>query len=698
MLSGSESTCASLVDPDVLVVWHDVELVIADVEQVPQCPICLSPPLAAKITKCGHVYCAPCMLHYLSLGSRAWSRCPLCFEPVYPNAVKSLRFRLHHKVAAGQQLRMALVQRDKHSMMLEAAAPSDADERDSSTTASDTAGGKSATTQHVEWASEVDPCADRSLLSRVTFTHDVSSICARELSELSQAASLHMSEAGSGSSGGGKEEPDIYYQYLLMAQEAVYRRLDEWQGAHPDSADRVRRLLVEAHAAQERLQREAVERAEKEVAAKKQAGLKRQQAALPPSKRTPDMEDMNSFPSLASTTSKPLKPIRSLQPNTSAHPQPASAGHVEHVAPPAAVSNSSVPQTAAQPAAIPTSGSDAVAPSGGTLRASRSAFFDSEEDERLHRLTLPASPSMPSMSAPQRAAFPRFDSSSSYLFYQSVDGQHLFLHSVCYRALQAEGGALPARVSGRVEWMDHYHVDAGTRARFRFLSHLPLTTPFAIVALRLSDLVSETTAAQCWGEWNDEVHARQQRSRAQQREAKRRHSRQQQDQQYGHGGRSYSDRGDRSDFFNDSSSGSGYSSFASDAYETALLNEPTNLDSLDAQTTHFPTLSQQPADSAGSSAVTGASVSQPASPAMPSSPAVQQWNRVAEKGLAATSASFWAPLPASTAAALSANSSASPSSGRTLLNSQASAASTQQAAGRGGKSAWGAVTDVTGKR
>ena len=690
VLSGSESACASLVDPDVLVTWHDVELVIADVEQEPMCPICLSPPLAAKITKCGHVYCAPCILHYLSLGSRAWSRCPLCFEPVYPNAVKSLRFRLHSKVAVGLQLRMALVQRDKHSMMLEAAAPSDSDERteDKTDVNSAAANGDSTSSLHVERASEVDPCMDRSLLSRVTFTSDVSSICARELSELSHAASLHLSSAS-----GGKEEPDIYYQYLLMAQEAVYRRLDEWQASHPDSADKVRRLLENAHAAQQQLQRDVAERVEKEVASKKQAEVKKQQAALPPSKRTPNMDDMSAFPLLGSAVSKP-RPIRSLQPTTAATPPPTSPATAEQVV--AAAANTPVPQSSVQSAVVPSSSHDGVGLSSSGMRGSRSAFFDNEEDERLHSRSLPASPSTPSLSTtPQRAAFPRFDPASSYLFYQSVDGQHLFLHSMCYRAVQAEGRALPARVVGRVEWMDHYHVDAGTRARFRFLSHLPLTTPFAIVALRLSDIVSNATVKQFAGEWSDEVHARQQRSRAQQREARRRHSsRQQQEQQYGYG-RSYSDWGVS---INDSPTSGGHSSFASDAYEHALLSEPTNLDSLDVQqqTAHFPTLGQQPTDnSSTASSSSGGSGSQPASPAMPSSPAVQQqWNRVAEKGLAATSAAFWAPLPAPSTTATN----ASPAWGRTLLNTQPNVPSnSQNTPGRGSKLAWAAAADA-GKR
>lgn len=43
------------------------------------------------------VAAATCILHYLSLSDRSWSRCPLCFEPVYPQALKSVEFRVHKK-------------------------------------------------------------------------------------------------------------------------------------------------------------------------------------------------------------------------------------------------------------------------------------------------------------------------------------------------------------------------------------------------------------------------------------------------------------------------------------------------------------------------------------------------------------------------------------------------------------------------
>lgn len=56
--------------------------------EVPSCPICLYPPLAAHITRCGHIFCWSCMLHYLSLSDKSWSKCPICYEAVHGGDLK----------------------------------------------------------------------------------------------------------------------------------------------------------------------------------------------------------------------------------------------------------------------------------------------------------------------------------------------------------------------------------------------------------------------------------------------------------------------------------------------------------------------------------------------------------------------------------------------------------------------------------
>ncbi|CAE6428630.1 unnamed protein product [Rhizoctonia solani] len=91
-------------DPDIFFQWEDILQILVPrssafasagtaAEGVTTCPICLSPPTAPRMTKCGHVYCFPCILHYLQLGDNTkWSRCPICFDSVNEKQLKCVRW------------------------------------------------------------------------------------------------------------------------------------------------------------------------------------------------------------------------------------------------------------------------------------------------------------------------------------------------------------------------------------------------------------------------------------------------------------------------------------------------------------------------------------------------------------------------------------------------------------------------------
>ncbi|KAF9112095.1 hypothetical protein BGX27_003977 [Mortierella sp. AM989] len=82
---------AFTMDADVRVEWDDIEQVLISVPQ--SCPICLQTPVAGRITKCGHVYCFSCILHYLALSDtgKAWRKCPICWDAIYEKDLKSVR-------------------------------------------------------------------------------------------------------------------------------------------------------------------------------------------------------------------------------------------------------------------------------------------------------------------------------------------------------------------------------------------------------------------------------------------------------------------------------------------------------------------------------------------------------------------------------------------------------------------------------
>ncbi|VDI65707.1 Hypothetical predicted protein [Mytilus galloprovincialis] len=101
------------IDPDKLVDWDNVELIKVNSHEISSCPICLDKPLAAKMTRCGHIYCWPCILHYLALGEKTWRKCPICYEAIHDKDLKSVVTQEVHKYNTGETIKMTLMRREK---------------------------------------------------------------------------------------------------------------------------------------------------------------------------------------------------------------------------------------------------------------------------------------------------------------------------------------------------------------------------------------------------------------------------------------------------------------------------------------------------------------------------------------------------------------------------------------------------------
>ena len=536
------------------------------------------------------MFCLVCALQYLSLSERAWSRCPLCFEPVYAQALKSFHFRLQQRrPALGDAVRMALIMRDKHSAQLQLSAAADDSE---------------------------PPASEPTLFSRFSFTADISGICQRELMELAAAASQHRAALQSTrrpsaeECGAGDEHGDVYLQFVLMAQRAVQRRLEDWLAEHPDSSQQVRAVLARAEAVRQRQRAELEEqaaqqqRAEREEKERRRAVLVRA-AAVASSPALPSRSDESVWPSLPTA-----RPIRTLQRRT---PECEPALAAEHEAA-QRQQQPSVPTPAAEGAAALT---DAAPDSAASLLSPAALRSEVESGG--------SPPLSPPPASPPSAAFPVMDPALSYLFYQAADAQPVFLHSLCYRALLLEhdsAACLPARITGRVAFIDELRMDAAQRRRMRFLSHLPLTAAFSIVALQLDDIVSAATAARFAAEWGDELLARQRQQAQRQQEARRRQRRSEQRQQQP------SSSSLSPTFPSSPSSPSFQSPFAQAAYDSAVLDDDAEGGAgAVAQSASFPALPP------------------PASAQPPLSPPparLTAWNTIAEMGMAAAAA--WAPL------------------------------------------------------
>lgn len=160
-----------LLDPDMPLPWEEVERVIIPCRTTKdtvtwQCPICLGEPMAARITKCGHVFCYACILQYMdqpeedeedeggrgstsrsshlvpganrpalpstpsnplthremsamtSVGSegkrrkKGWKKCPICWDAIYPKDLRGVVWKQVTPAQEGKRHRFCLVQRN----------------------------------------------------------------------------------------------------------------------------------------------------------------------------------------------------------------------------------------------------------------------------------------------------------------------------------------------------------------------------------------------------------------------------------------------------------------------------------------------------------------------------------------------------------------------------------------------------------
>jgi hypothetical protein len=107
------------ISPDNLVQWDQVvKILVSSVEEA-QCPICLYPPKAAKMTRCGHIYCSSCILHYLSLSDKSWRKCPICYESIHHPDLKSASSKNNHRsYKVGDIISLQLLKREKGSLFV----------------------------------------------------------------------------------------------------------------------------------------------------------------------------------------------------------------------------------------------------------------------------------------------------------------------------------------------------------------------------------------------------------------------------------------------------------------------------------------------------------------------------------------------------------------------------------------------------
>ncbi|KAF3934962.1 hypothetical protein ABW19_dt0208932 [Dactylella cylindrospora] len=100
------------IDPDTTLPWNSIlQILVSSISQDASCPICLSPPVAPRMARCGHIFCLPCLIRYMASeeetpkpgqtgyyhpnanqNKQKWKKCPICHDSVYMNEVRPVKF------------------------------------------------------------------------------------------------------------------------------------------------------------------------------------------------------------------------------------------------------------------------------------------------------------------------------------------------------------------------------------------------------------------------------------------------------------------------------------------------------------------------------------------------------------------------------------------------------------------------------
>ncbi len=97
--------------------WHDIEMVLVPEIESHLCPICLDLPKFARFTRCGHIYCLPCILQYfqssdaLDVMGGNWRACPVCAESMHLKQLRPVIFCPATEAKVGQVLQTVLLEK-----------------------------------------------------------------------------------------------------------------------------------------------------------------------------------------------------------------------------------------------------------------------------------------------------------------------------------------------------------------------------------------------------------------------------------------------------------------------------------------------------------------------------------------------------------------------------------------------------------
>jgi hypothetical protein len=527
VLKRSCDATRSLSEPDFNVEWDKVQYAFESVETPRDCPICMDHPVAPVLTKCGHIYCLACILNYLVRGVQKWSRCPLCFEPVYLNALKLLKFRIVTPSKIKEKISFVLLYRDKASVNPQM--------RDNGGPLSSTAMSPHSPFARISIATaKYNPTmeAREALLRELKLEKDVGT---REVFRMAMDYIKAAEQEWARDVGVDANSLHVHHHYHLHQQQQQQQQ----QLASPLSS-----LRSDVHIP--RSLPSAVD-AEEFPSLIPLSGILPRADCKAKDAPPPEQQALLLQRNISGGRAAPISSLQPIERVNAATDVGTTA--ITATTTTATTASTSISSTITTPATtslqIPF-----FVPSVPNLRATanefvpaehisvlQSAFFDSIEEAKLAlnaggneteeektggRQTDKMQPALSfdlrtgQLKGLQQEPKTKEESKQPlhaslahmYHFYQNASGQQVFLHALNYRCLLHEFGSverLPCTFEAEVLDLDVGVQTPTTQAKMRFLSHLPLTSAYSIAFVDLSPVLSKRTLSAFHEEIKDQT-------------------------------------------------------------------------------------------------------------------------------------------------------------------------------------------------
>jgi len=451
-----------VVDPDIPVAWENIEEVklFTPGSEPLNCPICLFPPRPGKIGRCGHVFCWPCILHYLALSDDSYRKCPICEDKIYKEDLKSVRLISQETYSTGSTIELRLMKRERNSLFAVPVAH--------------------AGLEHVP--SVEDSFLDRSLskLVKATPQQVMELVLDRERRQLDAIfaeekdtpESIFITEAIKLLE--GKVESCIFESVALASHQAL-PSLVELPQTQPkqnldDQATEIKIIT---------------------------SSVKVLDPFADENKDEKPLEEIFSPVSDVSTISDYVTSPETEKSVTS--PEEEGFARPRHVS----------------------SGSSIGSEHEGEVYGETTVTADDLDISNVQNVPSGQSSDNPTADNRPKALMNPKD---VFYFYQEVNGQRIFMHALNINMLVHEYGTLeacPPTITAKILEMDSSTMSENLRQRLRYLRHLPLSCSFEVAELDLNGLLSRKTIAHFKDQLTERRRRRQRKMTAEQRREKK---------------------------------------------------------------------------------------------------------------------------------------------------------------------------------